>query len=102
VKENRVVVLQNAEFQEPKTARMAHFFGKIQEKNRWLLVLGESQKVTQEMTHPHLNLVKSLRNLPKKEYIAIPQLNAYELAKSQDLVVLESALGEFLSILGAS
>ena len=43
------------------------------------------------MGNPHENLVKSLRNIPKKEYALVPQVNGYELARCQDLVVLESA-----------
>ncbi len=42
-----------------------------------------------------------VRNIPKKEYVGLPQINGYELARCQNIVVLDSALDEFLSILGA-
>jgi ribosomal protein L4 len=47
-------------------------------------------------------LIKSLRNIPKKEYALVPQINGYAIARCQDLVVLESALDQFLSIFGGS
>ena len=80
--------------------KMAAFFDKIEMGERRILILGESQASAGEMKPPHQNLVKSLRNIPKKEYALVPQVNGYSLALAQDLVVLESALDEFLAILG--
>lgn len=102
IKANRVHVLHQTEMKHPKTAKVAGFFDKLQVVDKRILVLGESQGVSGEMGHPHENLVKSLRNIPKKEYAMVPQVNGYELARCQDLVVLDSALEELLSILGAS
>lgn len=98
IKTGHVHVLQKGELKQPKTQKMAEFFGHIQGGDRRVLVLGESKT---EMGNPHENLVKSLRNLPKKEYALVPQVNGYELARCQTLVVLDSALPEFLSMLGA-
>ncbi len=95
IKENRVHVLQENAMREPKTKLLAEFFNQTQIGERRILVLGESgAAVIRE------NLVKSLRNIPKKEYMVVPQVNGYELIRCQELVVLDSALDEFLSILG--
>lgn len=102
IKANQVHILQKADLAEPKTKRLASFFDKIQNSTKRVLVLGESKESSEDMSNPHENLVKSLRNLPKKEYALLPQINGYELARCQDLVVLDTALDEFLSILGAS
>lgn len=102
IKANQVHILQKADLAEPKTKRLAGFFDQIQNSHKRVLVLGESKASNEEMGNPHENLVKSLRNLPKKEYALLPQINGYELARCQDLVVLDTALDEFLSILGAS
>ena len=99
IKAGDVHVLEKATFKAPKTQTMADFFVHIEKATKRVLVLGESSK--EEMGSPHLNLVKSLRNLPKKEYALVPQVNGYELARCHTLVVLDSALDEFLSILGA-
>ncbi len=102
IKANQVHVLHKVDMKHPKTARMAEFFDKLEVTKRRILVLGESNAAAGEMKSPNENLVKSLRNIPKKEYSMVPQINGYELARCQDLVVLDSAMDEFLSILGAS
>jgi large subunit ribosomal protein L4 len=99
IKAGQVHVLERTEMKVPKTKTLANFFGTIELGAKRVLVLAESSK--EEMGSPHENLVKSLRNLPKKEYALVPQANGYELARCHSLVVLDSALDEFLSILGA-
>ncbi len=98
IKDGNVHVLQKADMKEPKTKKVAHFFDKIGRSANRVLVLGESAR--EEMVLPHEHFVKSLRNLEKKEYALVPQVNGYDLAKCHTLVVLDSALDEFLSILG--
>ncbi len=93
VKEGSVHIL-HGELKQPKTKKMAAFFSHIDGAKKRVLVL--SGNPSRE------NIAKSLRNIPKKEYMLIPQVNGYELARSHTLVVLDSALDEFLSILGAS
>jgi large subunit ribosomal protein L4 len=99
IKNGLVHVLQKGEINQPKTKMMAEFFGHIPAAEKRVLVLCDSNK--EEMGNPHLNLIKSMRNIPKKEYAWLSQVNGYELVRSHTLVVLDSALDEFLSILGA-
>ena len=100
IKENRIHVLHKDKMKEPKTKKVAAFFNKIQIGERRILVLGESNAAAGEMKNPHENLMKSLRNIPKKEYARVPQINGYSLALAQEIVILETALDEFLSVLG--
>lgn len=100
IRENRVYILQKGSLAEPKTRAVAEFFDKMDGAKRRILVLAESKAVSQEMGNPHEAFFKSMRNIPKKEYSLVPQMNGYSLALAQDLVVLESALDEFLAILG--
>lgn len=99
IKGGCVHILQKADMKHPKTKTLADFFGHIEKSEKRVLVLAESSK--EEMGNPHANFVKSLRNIPKKEYALVPQVNGYELARCHTLVVLDSALDEFLTILGA-
>lgn len=99
IKAGAVHVLQKGDLKAPKTKKMAHFFSHLQKVEKRVLVLGEGAR--EGMQSPHMNLIKSLNNLPKKEYAVVPQVNGYELIRCQHLVVLDSALDEFLSILGA-
>ena len=96
----QVCILQTTKLEQPKTKTLAQFFGAIDRNEKRVLVLGDAKR--EQMENPHLNLIKSLRNIPKKDFLVVPQLNGYDIAKSQTLVVLHSALDEFLSILGAS
>ncbi len=96
IKEGRIHVLEKEKLKEPKTKKMAAFFDKLQIGPNRIMVLGSVDEHA-----ANLNLVKSLRNIPKKEYFHVSQLNGYELARCQHLVVLESAVKPFLSILGA-
>lgn len=99
IKAGQVHVLQKADMKHPKTKKIAHFFTSVPGGEKRVLVLGEGKV---EMGNPHENLIKSLRNIPKKEYMMVPQINGYEVVKCHTLIVLDSALDEFLSILGAS
>lgn len=100
VKDGLVEILEKADLKTPKTQKLAQFFDKIGASNTRVLVLGESVENSKKKM-PHENLMKSLRNLPKKEYSLVPLMNGYELARAQKLIVLESALDEFLAVLGA-
>lgn len=103
IRENRVVILNEGEFPRPQTKALAGFFNKVEIGSKRALVLGEALIQGEKSRYPgKINLMKSIRNLPKKEYAFVPQLNGYALARCHDLVVLESALGQFLSILGGS
>jgi ribosomal protein L4 len=98
VKAGQVYVLEKPKLKEPKTKKMAAFFDQIELGNRRTLVLAEAKE---EMGNPHENIMKSLRNLPKKEMNNMAQVNGYDIAKCHSLVLLDSAVDQFLSMLGA-
>ena len=96
IKEDRVRVL-NAEMNEPKTKAMAEWLDAVQIQGRRILVIGSG---VAEGNDSQVCVVKSMRNIPKHEFLPALQVNGYELARSQEIVVLESALEEFMSMLG--
>lgn len=97
IKDNRVRVLQKEEMSEPKTKAMAEFLEKLALKERRILMIGSA---TEANDPSRVNLAKSLKNIPKKEYLPLTQVNGYELARSQEIVLLESAMDELISLLG--
>lgn len=99
IKGGRVHILEKASFTQPKTAKMAEFFAAVPGLDKRVLLLCDSKEGQKEH---HNHLLKSLRNLPKKEYAWLSQINGYELIRSHTLVVLDTALDEFLAILGVS
>ncbi|HEX2582595.1 MAG TPA: 50S ribosomal protein L4 [Chlamydiales bacterium] len=97
IKDNRVRVLQKEEMSEPKTKAMVEFLEKLALKDRRILLIGSTSS---SQDPSRINLAKSLRNIPKKEYLPLAQVNGYELARSQEIVLLESAMEELISLLG--
>jgi len=97
IKNQRVHILQKVEMQEPKTKIVADFLEKLALNNRRILLIGSAAE-----THDpsRINLAKSLQNIPKKEYLPLAQINGYELARSQEIVIFESAIEELISLLG--
>lgn len=110
IKADRVYVLEHSAMKGPKTKKAAEFFDKLNIDSQRVLVVGETVAQKQEQVKnkknarvvTHVNLIKSLRNIPKKDYALISQVNGYALARCQHIVVLETAIDEFLLILGAS
>lgn len=94
VKANRIHVLDAKAMKHPKTKKMVDFLEALQLNDRRILMVGS------EETAGQVNLMKSLRNIPKKEFLPLPQINGYEIVRSQEIVVLESALDELISLLG--
>ena len=97
VKAGKVYVLKNEEMNEPKTKKLAEFFNKVEIGPKRALIVGEAKR---DMGQPNVNLQKSINNLQKKQFMALPQVNGYSLALCQHIVVLESAWDEFLAMLG--
>lgn len=99
IKGGQVHILEKGDLKQPKTQKLADFFTAVPGLDKRVLLLCEHK--SGKKNH-HVNLLKSIRNIPKKEYAWIAQVNGYELIRSHTLIVLDSALDEFLSILGAS
>jgi len=95
IKNNRLLVVQDEKFEEPKTKKAALFFAKTEIASKRVMLLASICEKKE-----HLNLQKSMRNLPKKSFTYVPSLNGYHLALCEDIVVMESAWNEVMAILG--
>jgi large subunit ribosomal protein L4 len=96
IKENRIRVL-SGEMKHPKTKTMAHFLKSLDVKGRRILFISHAVK---DDAASQVCIAKSMRNIPKHAFMSVLQVNGYELARSQEIVVLESAVDELLAILG--
>jgi large subunit ribosomal protein L4 len=97
IKNQRVRILQIVEMREPKTKIVVEFLEKLALKNARILLIGSASEAQDPS---RVNLARSLQNIPKKEYLPLAQVNGYELARSQEIVILESAIEELISLLG--
>lgn len=103
----RVHVLDAASLSEPKTKSLSSFLKARGLDSQKVLFLGDSayhpSKENESMataSERHSNLVLSLRNLKKVDFSYMPNVNGYDLALHQDLVVLDSACDELMVLLG--
>lgn len=110
IRDSRVVVLENPQMSTPSTKTLVGFLKSVGLSRRVLfLEKGESAQIEksdgsqQEVsvaTRGHEHLAKSLRNIPKVHFSLAMNLNGYDLAIADHLVVTEDALGQLLSWLG--
>lgn len=94
VKESAVHVLQYKPLKAPKTKDVAKFLDSLKLSGKRVLFLYEGDE-----SIDYENFFKSMRNIPKVSFLHVPNINGYELLLSQDLVVLEPALDNFLKAL---
>lgn len=84
VQEN-VIVVENLDFETPSTKKAKDLLAKIaNEKRRILFVIEDSNK----------NLIKSFSNIPNVEMDRADGLYAYEVIKSNCLIITENALNK--------
>lgn len=90
-KANQIVVVEDFNFENPKTKNYADMLTnlKINDKKS-LVVLAETNK----------NIYLSSRNLKSTEVITANQLNTYQIIKASSLVVTEKSVGLIESLLG--
>jgi large subunit ribosomal protein L4 len=89
--ENNIVVLEDFNFETPKTKLFAEVLTALKlGGTRILMVLPET----------NTNVVLSARNLPKTRVTRVSDLNTYDILKAKNLVILESSLVEIEKSLG--
>ena len=84
-RENNIMVLEDINFEEPKTRLFVDMLSKLQlSEKKTLMVLGESNN----------SLFLSSRNLKRAKVIRACDLNTYEILRANNLIILESSLAE--------
>ena len=92
IKANQVHILQPNDLKKPKTQAVAGFLESLDLQAQRVLFLGSGDA--------NQTFILSARNIPKKEFSSVLNINGYNLALCRDVVVLDSALEQFLSMLG--
>lgn len=86
-------VLHLPSLEGPKTKKVASFMKTAGLTRKRVLFLGKSA------TDKDAHFAKSVRNLPRAKYLLAPNINGYELALCQEIVILEPALENLLAML---
>ncbi|MGD2169092.1 MAG: 50S ribosomal protein L4 [Chlamydiota bacterium] len=100
IKNQNVKILEIPAMRVPKTNKVATFLEKANIMNKSVLFLGEIPEQTAKAPKSKKNdvFVKSMRNIPRKDFSSLGHINGYDLASNQEIVVLSSALEQFTSI----
>lgn len=108
IKEKRVHIIEDTNMKEPKTKQMSAFL-KNRKINGRVLFLGEGTfldiEVGEHVTRvsmpndQHANFAKSLRNIPKTGFTLAANVNGYDLACAQDIIMTENAFNELCQLL---
>jgi large subunit ribosomal protein L4 len=84
-RENSIVVIEDFDFEKPKTKLFTEMLSNLQlSEKKTLMVLGESNNT----------LYLSSRNLKRTKVIRACDLNTYEILKANNLIILESSVSE--------
>jgi large subunit ribosomal protein L4 len=89
-KENSVVVLEDFNFESPKTKNYAEMIKNLNlSEKKTLLVVGESNK----------NVYLSSRNLANTKVVTASELNTYDVLNANNLLLVESSVKEIENLL---
>ncbi len=84
-KDNQIKVLEDFNFEAPKTKDFKDVMSSLGlENKKTLLVLAESNK----------NVYLSSRNLPKVKVVTVSELNSYDLMNASEVVLLENSVAK--------
>jgi large subunit ribosomal protein L4 len=105
--DNRLHILHYNPLHEPKTQKLAKFLKSRELEGKRVLFLGDGLHVghkegetAKSPTQKFETLVKSIRNIPRSEFMLVPNVSGYDVIVSHDLVIMESALDQLKVILG--
>lgn len=103
IQDSRVHLLQYETFKAPKTKTMADFLKQLKLDGKRVLILCEAEvgakskknESKPQASEKYSNFCKSLRNIPKVEFMTAPNISGYDVMVCQDIILLEPALDEF-------
>lgn len=105
--DNRLHVLQFDHLKEPKTQKLAKFLRSRELEGKRVLFLGDGLlagskegDTAKTPTEKFETFVKSIRNIPRSEFMLVPNVSGYDVIVSHELVVMESALDQLKVMLG--
>jgi len=106
IAENRLHVITETHFKEPKTKVMADFLSAAGLSGNRVMFLGEAHYAevktegeTKRVTirqDKHDNFIKSVRNIPRVSFSLATNISGYDVLVAKDIVVTESALNELV------
>lgn len=99
--ENRIHVLQFEGMDKPKTKTIVDFLKAVGLEGKKVLFVadGFSAKEGDASVSKLENFTRSVRNLPRQNFVSVSQLNGYEVLLHQDLVIMDTAVDQLKVLL---
>lgn len=97
VKAGHFHVIENTGLAKPQTKVVANFLKSVGVEGKRVLFLGESATehgVSLPCGGEHENFRRSLRNIPKTEFLLVKNASGYDVLVASDIVITEKALQE--------
>lgn len=96
INESTARVLTYSPMKEPATKTLANFLKTLNLTGKRVLFVAD------QGGEEYATLSKSLRNIPRVEFIYLPNISGYDLALCKELVILEAAVGDLKETLGGN
>ncbi len=90
-KESKIIVVEDFQFDEPKTKNVVELLENLKIEDRKVLILTKDND---------LNLYKSARNIPYKSVQQAPQFNAFDLLSVQTVIIQQGGVEIINEVLG--
>lgn len=107
IQADRLHVLQFEDIKEPKTQLVARFLKSREFTGKRVLFLGDlviegaKEGVAQVAPSSKFeNFVLSLNNIPRSEFMFMPNISGYDIALHHEIVIMEGALDQLKVLLG--
>jgi large subunit ribosomal protein L4 len=91
IRTDRVYILDAKKMPSPNTKEAFEFFKAVNLDKTRVLIAGKSDSA---------NIFKSIRNIPKKSCALFSNVNGYDLALCQNLIILDSCVEDLNLVLG--
>ncbi|MFY7843120.1 MAG: 50S ribosomal protein L4 [Rhabdochlamydiaceae bacterium] len=109
IMQDSVRVLKLEDLEQPRTKLVWNFLEQLNLNDKRVVFLSETFVPSEEnlfvqgmLAEKYDNFIKSMRNIPKVEFKAAAQLSGYDIVRASQFVVLESAVDDFINLLGGS
>ncbi|MCF6183228.1 MAG: 50S ribosomal protein L4 [Bacteroidales bacterium] len=90
---NNILVVEDLDFQMPKTKAIIDFKNNLKINDKKLLLV---------LSNENKNIYLSARNLKKSKVLTVSQLNAYDVLNSETLVLTEGSIDKINKVLGVN
>lgn len=108
IQSESMIVLENEAFKAPKTKKVADFLKGREIFGQKVLIIGnleekkapsKKKKAEAKSESKNDHFLKSLRNIPRAEYIVLDNVSGYDIIAHRNIILMEPAVDKLMKIL---